>query len=828
MRTFIIIHLLFISSFSYGQSQTFLPAVQWERLLGGNESDCALDLIAEAGGSIVAVGRSYSTDGDVSGHHGDSTSSDGWIVKLNASGNILWQRSVGGTLNDEFAAILATADGGYLCAGSSSSADMDVPANNGLADAWLVKLSATGDIEWSRNYGNNLINSFVSACVMDDGNIAAIMESKPDLYPWTIPQTSVIKFDPQGNILWQTVAGTGKTIVETDDRRLLTSAGILFDGTTGATSAVIWNMPSGGASLKKISGIIYAVVGSYNGSVNLAGHLERTGENTYNFVSRVWATDFSSGDEFGFQTSYVPLPKGMAYLSSSDSYVVSGWVSHSSRGGTYEYGVLSTGGEAAFIPTINRDEDRLYSVCALNNGDEFVCAGGRHDGVRNKFWVVKYSMRNIIRGNVFFDQNNNNIQDAGEPPFNNVLVRSVKNVQSTFNKTINGVYSNFVDTGFYTTSPVLSQLPYYTVSPANDTVTFSSFKNIATSNFAVQKIADARDYTVSLAAYSPARPGFPVQYKITCTNKGTDTIVNKTIQFIKDSHLQLVQTNPLFDALSGDTLLWNVNNIAPGEEAVLHIDMTVGTSSPVSIGDTLISYAFIDSTGDINPADNSDVLLQQVTGSFDPNDKTEIRGGQITKLEVENGEYLEYTIRFQNTGNDTAFNVIVRDTLDSRLQWSSAEAISASHPYSLKVMGGRNVECLFQDIQLVDSLRNEPGSHGFITYRIRPKTNLAVGDVVRNSASIYFDFNAPVKTNTQITTVVRTTATWNGAVDSLWDNPGNWNIKIVPDAETVVIIPANVPNNPLVNINAACYALRVDKNGIINIREGYNLEVTGK
>lgn len=819
MRLLLLSAFLFVTAFGVGQSQ---PVVEWERTLGGSYSEEANDLLVEPNGNIIAVGQANSLDADVTGNHGVT---DGWFVKLDPSGTTLFTKCIGGSAIDVFSMVLSTGDNGYLCIGYSYSGDMDLPGNNGDADAWMVKLSATGNIEWSRNYGDALTNKFLSAAVLHDGSIAAIMESAAINNPFNIQQRSIVKFDAAGNLIWQTVAITGASIVETNDNKLLTASGLLVDETSGNTSAVAWNVPGTVALLKKNNGRIY--VAAKNGLENLAGYLEE-GSN-FNYVSRVWATDYdySGGEGAVFNAVFNPYPRGIAYLNSASSYVVTGTKTDYTRGGIFEIGLISTGSSPFIFQGMYADWERLFAVAALNSGDAYVCAGRKFVS-NGAFWIVKYAVNNVIRGNVFFDQNNNNIQDAGEPPFNNVLVRSAKNVQSTFNKTVNGVYSNIVDTGFYTTSPVLSQLPYYSVSPANDTVTFSSFKNTATSNFAVQKVADARDYTVSLAAYTPARPGFPVKYKITCTNTGTDTILNKTIQFIKDNRLQLVQTSPLLDALSGDTLVWNLDSIAPGEEAILQIDMTVGTSTPVSIGDTLMLYVSIDSSGDINPADNTDSLLQQVTGSFDPNDKTEIRGGQITKLEVENGEYLEYTIRFQNTGNDTAFNIIIRDTLDSRLQWSSAEAISASHRYSLKVMQGRNVECLFQDIQLVDSVQNEPASHGFITYRIRPKTNLAVGDVVRNSASIYFDFNAPVKTNTQTTTVVRTTAIWTGAVDSLWNNPANWNINLVPDAETVVIIPANVPNNPLVNINAACYLLRVDKNGIITIGDSNSLDITGK
>jgi hypothetical protein len=131
-------------------------------------------------------------------------------------------------------------------------------------------------------------------------------------------------------------------------------------------------------------------------------------------------------------------------------------------------------------------------------------------------------------------------------------------------------------------------------------------------------------------------------------------------------------------------------------------------------------------------------------------------------------------------------------------------------------------------ILLPDSAVNGPASHGYITYRIRPQTTLMIGDVIENSASVYFDNNALIKTNTVKTTVIKGEAIWTGAIDSLWDNPGNWTINLVPDAETVVIIPSNVPNNPVVNLNASCYAVRMDKNAVMGVIDGFNLEITGK
>src|SRR6185436_13012980 len=108
---------------------------------------------------------------------------------------------------------------------------------------------------------------------------------------------------------------------------------------------------------------------------------------------------------------------------------------------------------------------------------------------------------------------------------------------------------------------------------------------------------------------------------------------------------------------------------------------------------------------------------------------------------------------FQNTGNDTAFNISVHDTLDSKLDWASIEMVTASHPYRLSITNGNQMNWKFDNILLVDSIHNEPKSHGYIVYRIKPKPTVQINDVIANSASIYFDFNSPVQTNTQLTTI---------------------------------------------------------------------------
>lgn len=137
-----------------------------------------------------------------------------------------------------------------------------------------------------------------------------------------------------------------------------------------------------------------------------------------------------------------------------------------------------------------------------------------------------------------------------------------------------------------------------------------------------------------------------------------------------------------------------------------------------------------------------------VIGSYDPNDKTGFPLGYGARHYIERGTDLQYLIRFQNTGTDTAFNIVVRDTMTDMLDLTTLRLGTSSHPYNLEIRNGNIFEFRFNQIMLPDSFINEPGSHGYLNFSISQKPNLPLGSIINNSAAIYFDFNAPVITNT--------------------------------------------------------------------------------
>jgi uncharacterized repeat protein (TIGR01451 family) len=140
-------------------------------------------------------------------------------------------------------------------------------------------------------------------------------------------------------------------------------------------------------------------------------------------------------------------------------------------------------------------------------------------------------------------------------------------------------------------------------------------------------------------------------------------------------------------------------------------------------------------------------------GAFDPNDKQGFPEGIGEEHAIAPNTPLEYMIRFQNTGTDTAFTVVIRDTISSLLDIGTLQLGLSSHSYTWRILEQNILEITYSNIMLPDSNINEPASHGFVKYNIRQKVNNPNLSQITNSAAIYFDFNEPVITNNTLHTV---------------------------------------------------------------------------
>src|SRR5690606_18747613 len=126
--------------------------ITWQQSLGGSGADSATSIKQTMDGGYIVAGYSSSSDGDVTEKQG---SGDYWIVKLNAAGGIEWQKSFGGSDFDNALSIDQTNDNGYIIAGLTNSNDGDVTLNQGVRDYWIVKLNMTGDLIWEKSLGGS-------------------------------------------------------------------------------------------------------------------------------------------------------------------------------------------------------------------------------------------------------------------------------------------------------------------------------------------------------------------------------------------------------------------------------------------------------------------------------------------------------------------------------------------------------------------------------------------------------------------------------------------------------------------------------------------------
>ncbi|MDF1697010.1 MAG: T9SS type A sorting domain-containing protein [Saprospiraceae bacterium] len=205
------------------------------------------------------------------------------------------------------------------------------------------------------------------------------------------------------------------------------------------------------------------------------------------------------------------------------------------------------------------------------------------------------------------------------------------------------------------------------------------------------------------------------------------------------------------DTIVNDSIYgWDYENLFPGHSTTYAIHFKVPGPLEFEIGDKL----YFQSNSEFKDQNNSENIqeykyAEEIRCSYDPNDKLThpLFMDKYTLLD----EKITYTIRFQNTGNDEAYDIIIRDTLDENLNLNTFRVIASSHSPLLSTILDRNSRAtafVFNNIYLPDSTTNEPESHGFVTYTISPNPNLEEYTSIENTASIYFDYNPPIITNT--------------------------------------------------------------------------------
>lgn len=376
--------------------------------------------------------------------------------------------------------------------------------------------------------------------------------------------------------------------------------------------------------------------------------------------------------------------------------------------------------------------------------------------------------------NAFIDTNNNGTQDAGETNFNlgNFNYQMNNNGTTTTVVSSNGTYyiqesnaANTYDLGFVVDSNYSS---YYLVSPSSyNDISFVPGSGVMVVNFPVTQLPYS-DAIVNILPYgAPPRPGFTYKNLITYKNAGNQPIASGTVTFNNSNTVTITNISQTGTIPTATGFTYDFTNLLPNETRYLYITMQVPTIPTVALGNLITNTVSITiPTSDATPSNNSSSLTQTIVGSYDPNDKTESHGKKIVHSSFGSNDYLTYTIQFENTGTYSAENVKITDVLDAKLDETSVKMMHASHPYLLSRTGNTLIWNL-------NGIALAPSGKGLVSFQIKPKAGYAVGDIIPNKASIYFDFNPAIVTNTFNTEFVTTMSIseFNGAEFVAYPNP---------------------------------------------------------
>jgi len=806
------------------------PAIQWQKSLGSTALDEIYSLQQTTDGGYVAAGYAGSNNGDFIGDNPYTSSA---IIKYDGLGNTQWMSFPTGTPQN---AVRQTPDGGYVAVGYSvtkldaagveqwmvpstaitlksvcvttSGNYMIAGGDTGVVgtgfDYYVAKINASGATVWQKTFGGSLNDAATHIVNTSDGGCMVIgysMSTDGDVTgnhggtSWG--DCWAIKLDSMGTLQWQRALGGSLDdqayfagAVQTADKGFVIACSTTSNdgdvsgnhGGTGGDGWVVKLDSSGVLQWQKC-------LGGTGGEGFRAVALAQDG----GFFICGLTTTQNNGDVAG--------PKGG----------VDAWLVKLDMAGTLQWQKCLGGTGADRISAIVATSDGGCAVAGASNsinGDLTTNKGGFDN------WLVKlYAVpTHVITGNVFEDLNGNCVKDANEV---GLYGKAVKATPGNYFATTdaNGNYTLFVDTGVYVVSHIAST--YYSQICPNPSGTYTATINAATpnsygNNFADTLTVHCADVKVSIAA-PYFRKCFKNTYAVNYSNMGAVAANNVTITINFDAMvIPLSCTIPYTQV--GNSYIFNVGTVLNGQGGSFTIYDSVSCAAIIGYYDVCTYATIHTSSTECDTMNNHTHDCHYIVGSCDPNAK-EVAISTTGYTRQENctaTDTLAYTIRFQNTGTDTAFTVVVRDTLPAYLDAATVESGASSNLYSFRIYGPSILEWTFNKILLPDSGVNELASHGFVKFTVHQKPNNAQGTVIKNSANIIFDYNNPVLTDTTVVTIPQQTT----GVESNYVN--NKNVIVYPNPTNNVVIVKSQTELGLITIynvvGAVVYTQKVNAN----------------
>ena len=351
-----------------------------------------------------------------------------------------------------------------------------------------------------------------------------------------------------------------------------------------------------------------------------------------------------------------------------------------------------------------------------------------------------------IRGIAFIDNNGDGILNENDSPLRNVLISITPGDFSVLTDD-NGNYQFAVTEGLYTLTANVNEGEWVMDELTIENVEITDPCNLGY-DFGFVPDPTALPMVNLSMVNTIARCDFEVKFTITVENTGTEPLVSQ-LQFEFDDKTTFFSSEIPGASVIGNKVTADIGPLAPfqPQKYVVKVKMPNGSSvlpllgfkSTLSneIGEIIAEYGY----------------EEQLRCSYDPNDKREFPDREGDKNLTLMDEDIEYTIRFQNNGNDTAYNVKIVDPLDGNIKPASIRVVGSSHGVETCIEG-TDLIFLFEDIYLVDSTTNYAASQGYVTFKCNAKAGRAEYTPVNNSADIFFDTNLPISTNQTLNTLV--------------------------------------------------------------------------
>ena len=673
---------------------------QWAITHGGDKIDRALDIHAAADGSLYILGTSYSYS---------ATGSRIYLLKINSTGQELWTYTYGQGFANKGHALAPTTDGGFIITGWTN----DLKASGD--DAFLLKVDANGAQQWMKIFEEEGPQRGYDVNETTEGGYFVVGIDRSDEF--SDRSVTTIKTDAQGNEQWTHNFG-----------------GVLGDG--------------GLASWAGTDGFAAAGFTRSYGAGNSDAYLIRMDTLGNSLSSLLTGNVFADFD--------------LSCIKESTEKGIPGWLVHANGPQSYysatdslgNYEILADTGQY----TLNIVLPNSYWELCVDSINAQITAP--HDTV-----VVDFAAQpqtpcpalSIDISTPFLRRCTSNVYSVHYCNMGtDTAISAVADIQldphiqldsSSIPVTIQRSPKHFFALGDL--APF--ECGYFELYVTLDCdSTYTGQTHCTEAHIFPDTLCQFVDslWDGSSIVLDAICQGDSLQFKVSNEGEGDMTVPSGFV--IIEDQIMLRQGDVILDAGEDTTLIFWPNGHTfrmEANQSLGHPGRSVPSIAVEGCGDGSPQSGFVIQFPQNDADPFLDIDCRESIASYDPNDKLAFPKGYGYENFISPDTDIEYLIRFQNTGTDTAFRVVIRDTLSTFLDIKTISPGASSHPYKFQVKKGNILQFVFDDIYLPDSSVNEAASNGFVKFRISQQADNPLGEIILNTAAIYFDFNAPIITD---------------------------------------------------------------------------------